>query len=368
MHGKGWTDPGAPDMARRVRFMSTPEISPPRVVRHPENPIITPGKYPWRMATVFNPGVHYENGKFTLFERAAGQLRPFYCYIGMLESDDGVHFEHVSDEPVFTPEMAGSKHGSVQDPRIAKIDGVYYMTYAFRPYAWESHPTGIGVPESFEPKIEGFSGNPEENMTRTGIARSTDLRHWEHHSWATPKELDDRDVILFPEKIHGRFAAFRRPLQLVGEEYGTDKPTMWISYSDDLHQWTEPELVDVPRFPWESGRMGASTPPIKTEHGWLCLHHGVEIEDPATKRVVYRLGAIMLDLDDPTKVLKRPSQPLMEPETYYEKFGLYIPYTVFPTGIAVVEDTLHLYYGVCDTAIALATVSLSEVVEWVMSA
>ena len=320
------------------------------------------------MATVFNPGVHYEDGVYTLFERTAGQLRPFICYIGMMQSQDGVHFEHVSDQPIFTPEMAGSKLGSVQDPRIAKIDGVYYMTYAYRPFAWNSHPTGVGVPESFEPEVEGHTGNPEDNMTRTGILRSENLRDWEHYSWATPKTLDDRDVILFPEKINGRFAAFRRPLQFVGEKYGTDRPTAWISYSEDLHEWTEPELIDVPRFDWENGRMGMSTPPIKTEHGWLALHHGVDVEDAATKRVVYRLGAMMLDLDNPAKVLRRPKDFLMEPETYYEKFGLYIPYTIFPSGIVVRDDELSLYYGVCDTAIALATVSLSEVVDWVMSA
>src|SRR5688500_12742998 len=114
----------------------------PRFARHPENPIVVPGLYDWRMATVFTPGVpRDDDGRFYMYERAAGQLRPFHCYIGMLESDDGVHFTHVSDEPVWTPERAGSPYGSVQDPRVVKIDGRYYMTYAFRPYAWNSHPT-----------------------------------------------------------------------------------------------------------------------------------------------------------------------------------------------------------------------------------
>ncbi|TWU35053.1 glycoside hydrolase family 130 protein [Novipirellula artificiosorum] len=344
------------------------ERQPPPVTRCTENPIVVPGKYPWRMATVFNPAVHYEDGIFTMFERTAGQLRPFICYIGMLQSVDGVHFDHVSDEPIFTPEMAGSRLGSVQDPRIAKIEGVYYMTYAYRPFAWNSHPTGVGVPESFEPQCKGHTGNPADNMTRTGILRSENLRDWKHHSWATPKELDDRDVILFPEKIRGRFAAFRRPLQFVGDGYGTDRPTAWISYSDDLHDWSSPELIDIPRHDWESSRMGMSTPPIKTEQGWLAFHHGVEVEDPTTRRVVYRLGAMMLDLENPAKVIRRPKRFLMQPETYYEKVGLYIPNVVFPTAAIAIDDSLHLYYGVCDTAIALATVSLSETIEWVMSA
>src|SRR5262249_42655319 len=151
--------------------------------RHPENPILVPGLYDWRLATVFNPGVLLDDdGRFYLYERAAGNLRPFCCSIGMLASDDGVHFTHVSDQPVFTPERAGSKYGSVQAPRLAILpsppalratpspgaagEGVavdegspgaaeegamrYYMTFAYRPYAWSSHPTGVGVPESHE--------------------------------------------------------------------------------------------------------------------------------------------------------------------------------------------------------------------------
>ncbi len=334
--------------------------------RHSLNPIVVPGQHDWRRAVVFNPGVLYEDGKFYMYERAAGGLRPFHCYIGMLESDDGVNFQCVGDQPVFTPEMAGSKYGSVQDPRVVKIDDTYYMTYAYRPFAWNSHPTGIGVPESFEPVFEGFSGRSEDNLTRSGIAVSKDKYTWEHFSWATPKEIDDRDVILFPEKINGRFAALRRPLSYVGSEYGTDRPGIWISFSEDLHEWTAPELVAKPEFPWESGRIGGSTPPIRTAEGWLVFHHGVDVEDAAARRVVYRMGAMLLDLEDPRKVLRRCPDVLMAPDTYYERFGLYIPYVVFPTANIVKDGMIYLYYGVCDTAIALATAPLDTVLKRVL--
>jgi beta-1,2-mannobiose phosphorylase / 1,2-beta-oligomannan phosphorylase len=309
--------------------------------RHPENPIITPGKFPWRMATTFNPGaILDDDGRFYLYERAAGQLRPFHCYIGLLESDDGVHFTHVSEEPVFTPEMAGSKYGSVQDPRVVKIEGVYYMTYAYRPFAWSSHPTGVGVPDSHESEFPGVerpefdpdnpgsknvSGGRSDNMTRSGIAISTDRVHWQHHVWATPPDLDDRDVILFPEKVNGKFALLRRPLQWIGPEYETDYPGIWICFSDNLQHWSESKLLLKPEFAWEDNRIGGSTPPLKTEHGWLVFYHGVETQDKTLRRVCYRLGAVLLDLDDPTKALARTSNFLMEPETYYERFGLYIP-------------------------------------------
>lgn len=338
--------------------------------RCPENPIVVPGLYEWRMAAVFNPGVLYDEGRFYMYERTAGGLRPYHCYIGMLESDDGVHFAHVTDQPVFTPEMAGSRYGSVQDPRVVKIDGVYYMTYAFRPYAWSCHPTGLGVPESHETQFPGFDGRSEENQTRSGIAVSTDRVRWQHRCWATPKEIDDRDVILFPEKIGGRFALLRRPLKFVSPDHSRiesiESPGIWICFSEDLERWSEPVPLIKPEQPWEGGRIGGATPPIRTAQGWLMLYHGVETQHPPTKRVCYRLGAVMLDLDDPTQVLARPRHFLMEPETYYERFGLFIPNVIFPTGGVVVDGLLHLYYGVCDTAIALATVPLEQLVEHVM--
>ena len=187
---------------------------PELFARHPSNPIIVPGTYDWRLAVTFNPGVLLDDdGRFYLYERAAGNLRPFICCIGMLESDDGVHFHHTSDQPVLTPEMCGSRHGSVQDPRLCKLDGAYYMTFAYRPYAWSSHPTGVGVPYSHETDLPGIArapydpdqthsanvaGGRSDNMTRTGLAVSTDRIHWKLHSWITAPDNDDRDVILFP--------------------------------------------------------------------------------------------------------------------------------------------------------------------------
>lgn len=336
--------------------------------RCPENPIVVPGLYDWRLATVFNPGVLLDDdGRFYMYERAAGQLRPFHCYIGMLDSDDGVHFRHVSDQPVFTPEMAGSQYGSVQDPRVVKINGLYYMTYAFRPYAWESHPTGVGVPESFEPSFPGFSGKPEDNMTRSGIAVSEDRVQWRHLCWPTAADIDDRDVILFPEKIDGKFALLRRPLQFVGPKYGTEYPGIWLCFSDDLSVWSDPVLIAKPEFAWEDNRIGGATPPIRTDKGWLVLYHGVENQDRTRRRVCYRLGALLLDLDDPTRVLARTPHAIMEPETYYERFGLYIPNVIFPTANVIKDGLLYLYYGVCDTAIALATIPLDDLVEYVLN-
>ena len=113
-----------------------------KITRCKENPIVTPGIYAWRKASVFNPGVIFDNNKFLMYERAAGSLRPFQTCIGLLESEDGVHFTPVSDHPVFTGEMLGFPGGSVEDARVVKIDGLFYMCYALQPYSFDCWPTG----------------------------------------------------------------------------------------------------------------------------------------------------------------------------------------------------------------------------------
>jgi predicted GH43/DUF377 family glycosyl hydrolase len=339
------------------------------ITRCPENPIVWPGKWDWRMSNVYNPAVIYEDGRFTMYERTAGLLRPHHCYVGALESEDGVHFRHLSEEPVLTPEMAGSKYGSVQDPRVVKIEGTYYMTFAFRRFAWNIYPTGLGVPEASQAQFPGFDPAKDKNQTRSGIAVSKDRVHWEFLTWATPSDIDDRDVILFPEKIGGRFALLRRPIGFVATDtaHSEEHPSIRISYSTDLETWTEPEVVIRPKFKWEDNRIGGSTPPVRTDRGWLVLYHGVENTNPATRRVIYRLGAMMLDLDDPRKVIARAPDFIMEPEAYYEKFGPFIPNVIFPTGNVVKDGLLWIYYGCCDTAIGLATVPLDALVDHIFA-
>ncbi len=336
--------------------------------RHPENPIIRPGGLPWRRAVTFNPAVWWEDGIYYLFERAAGSLRPFQCSIGLMTSEDGVHFEHESDEPVITPAMLGSEYGSVQDPRIVKLEDRYYMTYAFRPYAWASNPTGVGVPESHQVNYPGFSGNAADNQTRSGIAVSDDLRDWHHLAWVNAPDIDDRNVILFPERINGRYVLLRRPSGFVSTSARhEDQSIIQLSWSEDLVHWSDPAPYLRPRFDWENNRIGGSTPPLRTDQGWLILYHGVETVDEATRQVVYRVGAVLADLDDPTQIIARSPRCIMEPTEYYERTGLYIPEVVFPTGAVVVDGFLRLYYGCCDTAIGLATVPLDDLVDYLLS-
>jgi predicted GH43/DUF377 family glycosyl hydrolase len=339
-----------------------------KITRCAENPIVWPGKWDWRMSNAYNPGVLYEDGRFFLYERTAGSLRPHHCFVGLLESTDGVHFRHVSDKPVLSPQMLGYPHGSVQDPRVVKIEDTYYMTFAFRRFAWDISPTGVGVPDAAQAMFPGFDPAKDKNQTRSGIAVSRDRVHWEFLGWATPDDIDDRDVILFPEKIGGRFALLRRPIGFVGTDtcHSEEHPSIRISFSDDLKQWTDPETVIRPEFGWEDNRIGGSAPPVRTAQGWLTLYHGVQTVHAPTRRVIYRLGAMLLDQTDPRRVIARAPDFIMEPEAYYEKFGLFIPNVIFPTGAVVKDGLLWMFYGCCDTAIGLATVPLEELVEYIL--
>lgn len=323
------------------------------------NPIVVPGKYDWRKVSTFNPGVIFDNGKFYLYERAAGSLRPFQTAIGVLASNDGVHFEHLVDKPVFSGEILGVPEASVEDARVVKIDGKFYMCYAMQPYQFDCWPTGIAVPDYYpEYYPEWKRYNVEPMITRSGIAVSDDGIHFKQLCYTTPPEIDDRDNALFPEKINGKFAILRRPMQYVGEKYGTDIPGIWISYSDDLLDWSSPELVAVAEnFEWEGTKIGTAATPLKTDKGWLVLYHGVDTNS------VYRVGAMLLDLKDPKKVIARTKKFIMEPEEYYEKFGLVIPNVIFPTGNLIKDGLLYIYYGCCDSSIGLATIPVEELLE-----
>lgn len=374
-----WLRAGLGDRAKtfdpEARRGTTPRVSLSLFVRHPANPIVQPGPPDWRLAVTFNPAVIHARGRWWMLERTAGGLRPFICHLGLQTSDDGVSFRLAHPEPVLTPAHCGSALGSVQDPRLVALDERFWMTFAYRPFAWSSHPTAVGVPESHETDFPGVerapvdtsgagsanvAGGRPDNFTRSGLAVSDDLIHWRFHGWITDPALDDRNVILFPEKIGGRYVVLRRPLHRGGGSH------IWLSHSEDLSRWSEPELVARAEFAWESNRIGGSTPPVRTEQGWLVFYHGVEDERPELRRVIYRMGAMLLDLDDPRRVLARCPHPLFEPQAYYERVGAYIPNVVFPTSAVVRDGTIYLYYGACDTCIGLATASLADVLALVL--
>lgn len=328
------------------------------IKRHKQNPIVLPGNEEFRKVAVFNPGVIFDNGKFYMYDRAAGSLRPFQTSIGLLESEDGINFTPMGKEPIFTGDDLGISTASIEDARVVKIEDKYLMCYAMQPYQFDCWPTGVAVPQYFPENYPEWNLTGTEYMiTRSGIAESTDGVNFTQLCYTTPKEIDDRDNTLFPEKINGKYALLRRPIHYVGPQYGTDRPGIWISFSEDLMEWSSPRLVAVSEQPWEGQKIGAAATPIKTDKGWLVLYHGVDAGS------VYKVGAMLLDLDNPEKVIGRTKNYIMEPEEYYEKVGLVINNVVFPTANLVIDGIVYIYYGCCDTSIALATVPLDDLLD-----
>ena len=331
-----------------------------KITRYPLNPIVRPGSLPWRQLAAFNPAViRDDDGTFYMIERAAGALRPFQCAFGLLQSADGLTWKHVSRRPVLTAADLGFPNGSLQDPRLVKLDDRFLLVGVLRSYALDCLPNGIGVPEYRERAYAGRERN-EPNISRSFIASSHDLRHWNFVSYCSDLTRDDRDNILFPEKIAGRYVLLRRPIG--SSEAPHIKPGIRLSRSDDLKTWDPSKLIAVPEQEWEELKIGGSTPPVRTRDGWLALYHGVD------NASVYRVGALLLDLADPQKVLARTRRPIMEPQEYYEKVGLVIPNVIFPAANLVVDDELWIYYGACDTSIALATISMEEILALLQSA
>lgn len=329
--------------------------------KHENNPILKPHETNyWENLVVCNPGVWYENGKFTMLYRAAGDDEQHYIRMGTAVSTDGVNFERVSDEPAFGPSIDGPDQGGVEDPRIVKFGDEFYVTYAYRPHYpgqyWKFAHDVILLPESGPDSPAVI----KENIANSGLAVTKDFKTWRRLGRVTQTNLDDRDVILFPEKINGKFAMLHRPKQWIGDEFGCDEPAIWIRYSDDLMVWNEPSylLLTGKKGTWEE-KIGGSTPPLKTKDGWLLIYHGVENGGHG----YYRAGVALLDLEDPTKVIARAEDWIMQPEHDYEIEGFYKG-CVFPTGNVIVDDTLYVYYGGADKYVGLATCGVKELLDF----
>ncbi len=327
------------------------------------NPVLRPlEKNGWENLVVCNPGAWYENGKFYLLYRAAGDDENHIIRFGLATSEDGFKFTRQMDAPCFGPSEEGPDSGCVEDARIVKFDDYYYVTYAFRPF-----PPGqywkMGHDEVLTPDV-GDSAPLflKNNVANSALAMTKDFRNWTRLGRITLSSLDDRDVILFPEKINGKFAMLHRPKEWTGQEYGPVYPAVWIRFSNDLLDWKEPSKVLIEGTPggWEE-KVGGSTPPIKTDRGWFMLYHGVENGG----RGYYRVGAAMLDLNDPSKVIARTRNFIMEPEFDYELEGFYKG-CVFPTGNVVKDGTLYVYYGGADKYIGVATAPFDALVDKLM--
>jgi predicted GH43/DUF377 family glycosyl hydrolase len=336
-----------------------------KLLKFAGNPVMAPNpENEWESLITCNPGVIYDKGIFYMLYRCAGNDENHVIRFGLATSTDGFHFKRESNHPVFGPSEDGPDGGCVEDPRIVKFDDEFYITYAYRPFApgryWTFAHDVVLTPECGANAPTAI----RENMGNTGLAVTTDFRSFRRLGRLTHSCLDDRDVILFPEKVNGKYVMMHRPKQYVGEKYGVKFPSIWLKFSDDLLSWEDKPstlLITGIEGTWEE-KIGGSTPPIHTEAGWLVLYHGVEKGGVGH----YRAGALLLDADDPTRVIGRTPNPILEPEEDYETQGMYNG-CVFPTGNVVVDGTLYVYYGAADKYVGVATCKVDELVDYLKS-
>ncbi|NLH74229.1 MAG: glycosidase [Verrucomicrobia bacterium] len=325
-----------------------------KLERYPGNPILAPHHdHKWEDLAVFNPAAWYDQSKreVLLLYRAAESGPEYKCWFGLAVSRDGFQFERVSDQPCLSPSIEGFDGATIQDPRIVKMGDWFYVTYACRHFPfgqfWRPEVRQHYITPDCPPEFPRYL---RVNATLTGLAMTRDFKSWIRAGWITDPLLDDRDAVLFPERVGGRFALIHRPLEWVGPEYGTEHACAWIAFSTDLLGFpaAKSKLLIKNRYPWEAAKLGVNTPPIRTDHGWFTLYHAVGPDG------YYRIGALLLDLEDPSVVLHRTPDWLMQPETDYEIEGYYRG-VCFPCGAVVIDGRLFVYYGAGDKYCAVAT-------------
>ncbi len=295
------------------------------VERWYKNPIITIEHVPFACNTVFNAAATKLGDEYILLlriEDLAGR-----SVFALARSEDGYHFS-VDPQPALEPSkeepFRSYERRGIEDPRITYLEGAYYIMYtAYSRYG-----------------------------ARLALCRTTDFKTYERLGLIS--EPENKDGCLFPRKINGRYVRLDRP-------YGGGIGNIWLSYSDDLLHWGDSEVVMTTRGGfWDADRIGASAPPIETEHGWLEIYHGVKNTSAGP---IYRMGAALLDLDNPAKVLCRSAVPILTPREYYERVGD-VGNVVFSCG-AIMEDggKIKIYYGAADTCICLGFADVEMLID-----
>ncbi len=298
--------------------------------RHPENPILCPGDMPFRCYCVFNSGAVWFDGKVLLLLRVESCERKTDFYVAT--SADGVHFE-VNPEPIDYPLTETEKRFDKAhrfDMRITLLEGTYYVTHASWLGRW-----GCCM----------------------GMATTEDFVHYK--PFPRLSVPSNRNHVLFPEKIGGLYCRLERPQHING------KGEIWVSYSPDLEFWGRSMPLNMPALKWGGNKNGAGAVPIRTEHGWLEIYHATASTCSSEN---YYLGAMLLDLEDPSQVIAAPTEFILAAEEVYECVGQ-TPNVVFTNGAVEMPDgTLNVYYGCADTRMALAQTTVGKLVDYCLKA
>lgn len=297
------------------------------------NPLLTPQRWPRTINAVMNAGATLVDGETVLLCRV--EDRRGISHLTVARSPDGVSNWLVDDQPLMSPHPdLPSEVWGVEDARITRIDELD---------CWVISYTAFG------------KGGPA-----VALAKTTDFRTVERLGVVCPPE--DKNASLLSRRVDGHFVMFHRPMTAIGSG------DVWASKSADLLSWSTPAPVfgARPGGFWDSARIGIGPPPLETLHGWLVIYHGVR---QTVAGSLYRVGLAMLDLDEPTKVIRRSDEWVLGPSEDYELIGD-VPGVIFPCGLIHEPDSgqLRIYYGAADCRIGMAYADYDQVLEYVMAA
>jgi predicted GH43/DUF377 family glycosyl hydrolase len=294
------------------------------IKRDNRNPILKPEDMPFDCFAVYNGGAVKVGDEYIIMVRAEDSARKQYAWVA--RSSDGVNFVPDPEPVKFKADdmeaYQKNANRSWYDPRINKVEEEYYITYAAASSAG----------------------------CRIGLGKTDDFKTVEHISFPLP--VPNRNAVLFPEKIDGNYVMLHRPENTNGDGH------IWIARSPDLHFWGDSEvLIKCRSDRWDSTKIGAGPPPIKTDKGWLIILHAV---CGSCAGHYYTVGTALLDLEDPYRVIGRSPGCIMRPESTYEQTG-FVPNVIFPAGAILEPDgTVKIYYGAADNYECLAEASLDD--------
>lgn len=256
--------------------------------------------------------------------KADGLVRlTFTSHLRVVRCGDGRAVREIADTR-FLPATALEEYG-VEDPRITFLHGRYYFTYV----------------------------SVSRHGAATALGSTTDFRDFSREGTIFCSE--NKDVVLFPEKIGGAHVALHRP----NPATPFCRPEMWIAWSQDLIHWGHHGVLHGGGADWETGRVGAGPPPLRVPGGWLEIYHGSRRAAEPGAVGKYSTGALLLREDNPARILRKTPESIFEPTADFERHG-FVPDVVFPTGIVATGDTFLIYYGAADACTAVVEFSQRE--------
>ena len=301
--------------------------------RSVKNPILAPreGK-DWEALGVFNPAAIDIDGTVHIYYRGATSTN--VSTFGYATSHDGINIDTRMDDPVYAARteeegLGRTEYGGVEDPRIVEIEGNLYMTYT------------------------GYNGQAPRVMLSTISLQ--DFKDKKFENWSlpiaiSPVGVDDKDACLVPKKLKNGYLVFHRIAHHMCADY-----VQTLDFTKEKINICIDVFGPRPGM-WDGLKVGISGPPLETDKGWILFYHGI------SELGEYRMGAVLLDKEDPTIVLSRTAAPLFEPKEEYEKIGI-VPNVVFPCGNIIRGDTVYIYYGGADYVVGVATAPLQKILD-----